>query len=145
MKKLRYSQVRVQGSAEMLNFTQMKNNENIKWLSDPGDKDYKAAVSYLGLIFSPAAVKTIVAKLRKATDAEFKAKDIFRASTLPLLPKNHHDLKKDLKKINAGEAFSPILLVRDTQHGKVIIADGYHRLCAVYYYNDEAMIRCRIV
>jgi hypothetical protein len=28
--------------------------------------------------------------------------------------------------------------------GKVIIADGYHRLCAVYSYDEDAVIPCKI-
>jgi len=37
------------------------------------------------------------------------------------------------------------LLVRDTTNGKVIIADGYHRLCAVYSIDEDALIACCIV
>jgi hypothetical protein len=37
------------------------------------------------------------------------------------------------------------LLCRDRDHGKPIIADGYHRLCAVYTFDEDAMIPCRIV
>ena len=42
-----------------------------------------------------------------------------------------------------GKALSPILLVR--QSGKVVIADGYHRLCAVYGFDEDAPIPCKIV
>ena len=38
-----------------------------------------------------------------------------------------------------------ILLVRDEPHGKVVIADGYHRLCAVYGFDEDAWIDCKIV
>jgi len=31
-----------------------------------------------------------------------------------------------------------------TGNGKVIIADGYHRLCAVYSYDENAVIPCKI-
>jgi hypothetical protein len=34
--------------------------------------------------------------------------------------------------------------VRDSVNGKVIVADGYHRLCAVYSYNEDAVIPCKI-
>jgi hypothetical protein len=37
------------------------------------------------------------------------------------------------------------LLCRDERHGKLIIADGYHRLCAVYSFDEDAMIPCQIV
>ncbi|OXC78557.1 hypothetical protein BSU04_11230 [Caballeronia sordidicola] len=37
------------------------------------------------------------------------------------------------------------MLFRDTNHAKLIIADGYHRLCAVYTFDEDAMIPCKIV
>jgi len=37
------------------------------------------------------------------------------------------------------------LLCRDAAHGKLIIADGYHRLCAVYTFDEDAMIPCQII
>jgi len=37
------------------------------------------------------------------------------------------------------------LLCRDKDRGKLIIADGYHRLCAVYTFDEDAMIPCKIV
>jgi len=38
-----------------------------------------------------------------------------------------------------------ILLVRDKARGRVVIADGYHRLCAVYTFDEDALIPCKIV
>ena len=49
------------------------------------------------------------------------------------------------REIRAGKNLSPILLVRDTANGKVVIADGYHRVCAVYAFDEDALIPCRIV
>mgnify|MGYP003344459168 FL=1 len=74
---------------------------------------------------------------------EFKAKDIFRASSLSLLGISNSHVEKDRRKIARGKALSPILLVR--QSGKVVIADGYHRLCAVYGFDEDAPIPCKIV
>ena len=42
------------------------------------------------------------------------------------------------------KSFSPLLLFRDKRNGKVIIAHGYHRLCAVYTFDESAMILCKI-
>lgn len=74
----------------------------------------------------------------------FKAKDIFRASGLSLLGVSNHHVQRDQKKIADGKELSPILLVRDPAHGKVIIADGYHRMCAVYSLDEDAQIPCKI-
>jgi hypothetical protein len=40
---------------------------------------------------------------------------------------------------------SPLLLVRATGNQEVIIADGYHRICAVYSFDEDALIPCKIV
>src|SRR6266567_3022786 len=104
----------------------------ITWLDEPEAHDYPAAASYLSLIYDDRTTKAIVAKLKRAPVVEFKSKDIFRASALPLLALTNPHVKKDEKKIMARQALSPLLLVRDPANGKVVIADGYHRLCAVY-------------
>jgi disulfide oxidoreductase YuzD len=52
---------------------------------------------------------------------------------------------KDIQKIKSGQELSPLLLVRDPGNGKTIIADGYHRLCAVYSIDEDAIIPCKII
>jgi disulfide oxidoreductase YuzD len=116
----------------------------IKWLSEPEDHDYPAAKSYLRLVYKDPIAKTHVEKLRRARMTKFKSKDIFRASGLSLLGISNYHVKKDRKKIKAGHSLSPLLLIRDSHTGKVIIADGYHRLCAVYSFNEDAVIPCKI-
>lgn len=117
----------------------------INWLADVEEHDYPAAESYLLIIFRPERALEIMGKLRKASIAQFKAKDIFRASQLSLLGVSNSHVEKDRKKILAGKALSPLLLLRDEQNGKVVIADGYHRLCAIYSFNEDALIHCKIV
>jgi hypothetical protein len=123
----------------------MKNGQEIKWLPKPESHNYPAALSYLNLIYSPAVSKKFISELRKVPVANFKAKDIFRASSLSLLGVSNFHVKRDRVKIKKGIALSPILLVRSSENGKVIIADGYHRLCAVYSFNEDAIIPCKIV
>jgi disulfide oxidoreductase YuzD len=115
------------------------------WLEVPEDHDYPAAESYLSLHFPPDEVAKLVAALRAASITEFKAKDIFRASGLSLLGVSNGHVDRDRKKINDHKALSPLLLVRDRQHHKLIVADGYHRLCAVYSVDEDASIPCQIV
>jgi len=76
---------------------------------------------------------------------QFKAKDIFRASRLSLLGVSNFHVEKDQAKVRAGKPLSPILLVRDAANRWVVIADGYHRLCAVYSFDEDALIPCKIV
>ena len=117
----------------------------MKWLSEPEAHDYQAAFSYLCLIFDKKTAKAYVKELKRTAVSEFKSKDIFRASGLSLLGVSNSHIDKDRKKIQAGKKLSPLLLVRDSEHGKVVIADGYHRLCAVYSFDEDAQIRCKII
>ena len=118
---------------------------DIKWLQEPEEHDYPAAYSYLSLIYSDTRVSELVEKLKASPISEFKAKDIFLASNLSLLGVSNAHVEKDREKINKGISLSPILLVKDSKNSKVIIADGYHRLCAVYTFNEDAVIPCKII
>jgi hypothetical protein len=120
-------------------------NHEIKWLAKPEPHDYPAALSYLSLIYSTVVAKKFVFNLKKAPVVQFKAKDIFRASSLSLLGVSNSHVDADKNKIKKGEELSPLLLVRDSATGRVVIADGYHRLCAVYAFNEDAVIPCKIV
>jgi hypothetical protein len=117
----------------------------IKWLPAVEEHDYPAATSYLNLLYCADRVAEILNGLSKAPLVQFKAKDIFRASQLSLLGISNLRVEKDRKKISNGIALSPLLLVRDEQHGKLVIADGYHRLCAIYGFDEDAWIPCKIV
>jgi hypothetical protein len=117
----------------------------IKWTNKPEGNNYSAALSYLSLIYDEKRAANYVKRLEKAMLSEFQAKDIFRASTLPLLGISNIHVKRDIQKIQLAEKLSPLLLVRDSNNGKVIIADGYHRLCAIYSYDEDAVILGKIV
>jgi hypothetical protein len=123
----------------------MSNKTEIKWLLEPAEHDYVAAESYLSLFFDGSTANGYAQRLKQAPISKFKAKDIFRASSLSLLGVSNFHVEKDRKKILVGHALSPLLLVRDKTHGKVIIADGYHRLCSVYGFDEDALIPCKIV
>jgi len=122
-----------------------KESTEIKWLSDVEEQDYPAAQSYLLLLFSENRVQKIISALRAADITQFKAKDIFRASELSLLGISNSHVDKDRSKIKNGTPLSPLLLVRGETNDKLIIADGYHRLCAIYGVAEDAWIKCKIV
>ena len=117
----------------------------IRWLSEPEEHDYPAALSYLSLVFDENTAFGYVEGLRQAALVQYKAKDIFRASGLSLMGVSNSHVEKDRQKIVDAVGLSPLLLVRDTNTGKVIIADGYHRMCAVYGIDEDASIPCKIV
>lgn len=117
----------------------------VSWLSAVEEHDYPAAESYLRLLYADAVSAATVQKLRHAAMTEFKAKDIFRASQLSLLGVSNTHVGKDRDKIEKGALLSPLLLVRDEAHSRLVVADGYHRLCAVYAVDEDALIQCKIV
>ena len=116
----------------------------VKWLDMVEEHDYPAAASYLNLVYAPTRVFKIISRLRAAKIVEFKAKDIFRASELSLLGVSNSHVMKDTNKIREGKRLSPLLLVRDKSNVKLVIADGYHHLCAIYQYDEDALIRAKI-
>ena len=117
----------------------------IRWLSEPEEHDYPAAQSYLSLVHDEEAARGYVEGLKRAAIVQYKAKDIFRASGLSLLGVSNSHVEKDRRKIVAGDSLSPLLLVRDTNTGRVVIVDGYHRMCAVYAIDEDAAIPRKIV
>ena len=116
-----------------------------RWLDEPNEDDYAAAESFLNLIYDEQSSAGLIKKVKKAEVLQFEAKDIFRASGLPLLGINNSHVKADQKRLVAGKKLSPLLLVRQASSGKVIIADGYHRLCAAYSLDEDASIPCKII
>lgn len=124
---------------------QKKNAAQSQWLPDVEEHDYPAAKSYLSLVYPPKRVDKLIEKLKKARVVHFKAKDIFRASQLSLLGISNSHVDKDRRKIRAGKQLSPLLLIREASFARVVVADGYHRLCAIYQFNEDALIPCKIV
>ncbi|HCL83761.1 MAG TPA: hypothetical protein DIC22_07295 [Chitinophagaceae bacterium] len=113
------------------------------WLKDPEEHDFPAAADYLTLLLDEKEAKEIAEKLKAAPTITKKAKDILRASQLPLLSKDNLHVRENLQKIKKGNKMSPVLLVR--HDSKLIIADGYHRVCAIYYLSEDLNIPCRLV
>jgi hypothetical protein len=111
----------------------------------PQKHDYPNAASYLSLTMSTESVRQTVAALKEAPMTEYAAKDIFRSSRLSLLGVSNSHVQEDQAIIIREEELSPLLLVRDVPNGKLIIADKYHRLCAVYTFDEDALIPCKIV
>lgn len=118
-----------------------------RWKERPDEHDYPAAEDYLSLVTSPTAAKKLARRLRVAPIVHRKAKDLLRASRLPLLAPDNFHVAKDLKKVTGGKLLSPVLLVRGMLRPQIplIVADGYHRICAGYQLDEDADIPCRIV
>ena len=118
-------------------------DKKIIWRNKVESHDYPAAKDYLELLFSNKKAKEIVGKLEEADIVVKKAKDILRASRLPLLGSDNVHVSNNIEKVNKGEKMTPILLVRGGEN--LIIADGYHRLCSVYCLGEDYDIPCKLV
>ena len=117
------------------------------WKDEPEEHDFPAAADYLSLVFPDRLAASLVDALRHAPTVRRKAKDLLRASRLPLLPQDDVHVKRDLKKVAKGQQLSPVLLVRGRAGigTALIVADGYHRICASYHLDEDADIHCRLV
>ena len=119
----------------------------VSWKQQPVEKDFAAASSFLSLIYPTTRTRSLVRALRTARAVHHVAKDLLRASHLPLLPAEEEHVAEDLKRIRKGKPLSPVLLVRgDMSKGlPLVVADGYHRICAICYYDEDAPVACRLV
>lgn len=117
------------------------------WKSSPEEHDFPSAADYLSLLFPEPVTAALVAKLKNADTIYRQAKDLMRASQLALLPVEDSHVADDLKKVKRGELLSPVLLVRGQAPAGIplIVADGYHRICASYHLDENADIPCRLV
>jgi len=128
------------------NNNKKKGTSNHLWKLEPDEHDYPAAYDYLTLLITEKQATTVVNRLRKAPISHRKAKDLLRASELHLLSPDSEHVAKDMKKVEMGALLSPVLLVRggldSTQ--PLIVADGYHRVCASHHLDENLDIPCRI-
>ncbi|MBC3841028.1 hypothetical protein GXW82_14315 [Streptacidiphilus sp. 4-A2] len=111
------------------------------WLGDPQKHDFPAAADYLDLILDSATVERLVDGLRRGTTVLKKAKDLMRAGELELLSAENMHVRENIGKVLAGTKLSPVLLVRGP---RLIVADGYHRICAAYHLTEDLVVPCRI-
>ncbi len=118
----------------------------LRWSEKEEGADFEAALKFLSLLCSDRKAGALVEKLRNAKLVEHAAKDLLRAAQLPLLPSDESHVSGDLKRIQKGKPLAPVLLVRgDLASGiPLVVADGYHRICAVCYFDESAPVRCRI-
>jgi hypothetical protein len=126
----------------------VKRVKQVKWKSKPDAHDYPAAANYLSLLVADPDLRgSLVVQLQGAPLVSYQAKDLLRASQLPLLTKDNAHVALDLKKIRKRLPLSPVLLVRGDLVGgfPLQIADGYHRICASHLVEENTAIPCRLI
>jgi hypothetical protein len=120
--------------------------EHEHWKSEPDESDYPAAARYLSLLLDDEKSQTVARLLAAAPLVHHRVNDLLRASALPLLSPDDLAVAKDLDKVKKGRALSPVLLVRgELGRHRLVVADGYHRICASYHLGEDTDIPCRMV
>lgn len=119
-------------------------SKSIKWLRKPRKKDYTAARRYLKLVLGPKTARSLAGQLRRANVKEMPARDLLRASRTPMSEVRAFDWESQNKDIKKGRRLAPILLVFGVRDGTLLVADGFHRLCAVFAYDQDATVRFKI-
>ena len=117
------------------------------WKKAPDEDDLKGAYAYLCLLMPPAKARALVKEMRVAKRSVFQVKDLLRAAGEPLLPADTSNVHEHIVELRAEKRLSPVLLVRGDAHASrtLIIADGYHRICASYHVDETQDVDCRIV
>ena len=125
----------------------MSKRQRLNWRRRPVATDLAAASRFLALINTPSQTKHLIGALRRSEAAHHAAKDLLRASGLPLLASDEPQVATDLRRIRKGKPLSPVLLIAgDMTAGVALtVADGYHRICAVCYFDEDAPVSCRVV
>ena len=112
--------------------------KKVKWLKRPEAKNWFSANVYLGLLGYGRS--PIPAAGRSKLKVEwFPAKDILRAAGLNLLHEGSQKVESKVEKIKKGTKLSPVILVI-TKPGTLVIADGFHRISALYYVDREILV-----
>ena len=117
---------------------------SITWQDDANPDDYEAAGHYLALVDNQKNIDKTLADLKAGTIVEYKATDLLRAAQLIVPKADDRPTREQIKKIKHGEPVSPVLLVRVPLLRKVIVADGFHRICAAYRIDPDVVLHCKL-
>jgi len=117
---------------------------SITWQDDAPPSDYEAAGHYLSLVDVQKNIDKALADLKAGAIVEYKATDLLRAAQLAVPKADDRPTREQIKKIKRGEPVSPVLLVRVPALKKVIVADGFHRICAAYRIDPDVVLHCKL-
>ena len=117
---------------------------SITWQDDAPPSDYEAAGHYLALVDVQKNIDQALADLKAGAIVEYKATDLLRAAQLIVPKADDRPTREQIKKIRRGDPVSPVLLVRVPTLKKVIIADGFHRICAAYRIDPDVVLHCKL-
>jgi hypothetical protein len=116
----------------------------VRWKDAPDEQDYAGAQEFCTLLYGEHGAERYMRTLRGAEIVTRRANDILRASGLPILEPNDQDsrVRHIALKMASGKRYAPLLLIPATNY--LVIADGYHRVCAAYFLDPWMRVPCQI-
>jgi len=109
-----------------------------RWAAIPTADDVADATHFLTLL-DVAGPLTV-----DEDQCVYPAKDLLRAARLPLLPKDSAGVHKWLGRLHDGAEIPPVLLLIGSlvADRPLIVAEGYHRVCACYLRDEQTPVAC---
>jgi hypothetical protein len=112
-----------------------------RWAAEPTADDVTDATWYLTLlgVTGPLAVDS--------EQRDYPAKDLLRASRLPLLPRDNAGVRKWRARLRDGDEIPPVLLRVGSLGAArpLVLAEGYHRVCACYLEAEDTPVACHLL
>lgn len=108
------------------------------WAAEPTDDDVADATWYLTLLGVLALDVDPVQRV-------YPAKDLLRAAWLEPLPKDNAGVRKWSARLHDGAEIPPVLLLVGTLDRPLILAEGYHRVCAAYLRGEQTPVACHFL
>jgi hypothetical protein len=111
------------------------------WAPAPTEDDVRDAGWFLQLLDVPGPITV------DPTQQAYQAKDLLRAARLPVLSKVNAGVRKWTKRLRGGDPLPPVLLLVGSldRDRPLIIAEGYHRVCACYLSDEQTMVECHFL
>jgi hypothetical protein len=108
----------------------------------PSKEDLEAAFNYLCLQLPTPMASKAVNQAKHIRAIQRVAKDVLRASRLPLPLADERHVAADWKRIRKRKALSPVILIQGdlSKEHSAIIATGYHRMCAACHADEDAPV-----
>lgn len=111
------------------------------WAVEPTADDFHDAAWWLTLLGVTAPLTV------DPHQCVYPAKDLLRAARLPALPKDNAGVHKWSGRLRDGDTIPPVLLVVGSldDDRPLIIAEGYHRVCAAYLRDEATPVACHFL
>ena len=119
----------------------------VKWSKKGELADFAAAQKYLALLTSDAKAKALVAPCAKRSLSNTRRRTCCGRRNCRSCRAYDPHVDEDLKRIEKEKSLPQVLLIRGDMGRSLplVVADGYHRICAVIYFDESAPVSCRIV